>query len=821
MDSFFKIAAVDIDARCNNITPFKYSDMNRQQDAKTGRVFTNDDVKQAWATFMKITNSTKSRAIPCCNPNIQLSDVNPEIFAVFQEKYPYARPIVRNGDLVELQLTKNAKAQEAGWEPITPYIVCKLSYALTNPGFIKKSADADDVWIVSREGMLLDCFPANCPDSSTVDNLFGTARKDPEYTYIDDASVARAVADGDVKFVRDYIFKFNNADQILTHDDYRNRLVHLAAMNYRPKVFQLLVSVKADFNVRNAQGNTPIHLAVQSGNMDCIEELLKLSGQTIEVNVKNTAGQTPLMMAIAYKPKPDPKTGQIPKTELQLPMTMIRYLYNHGASVLDRDALGNNMIHNILLNMPVESDKVTAVKFMLSKGVSADQKNNAGITPLMLAAELIKASGADNLLPPAEIIDTLPENEDTNSMVFEGFWADQTLLPSETIASVNQHLASGNGAGGFNIINAPQLPPADNQGVSEIDPARLSKEQLDLMEIRTMLFNDIIRNNPTKYNKFISVRDIPAGAPVEILDHNCVSATGELISDRIDTAEQCSQQPGGNWVPVKNPSTLVKLELLPESKRIIDAVPDDKLYYPKARPSQDAVPLPAAIQELNATVRAQTSGSANNNTKTTARIANESANNQSANNQSANNQSAIEGFHTEGFYPEGFHTEGFYPEGFHPVLAPLLTGAGHHISAAAGFIGAHAGGFLADLTGQYISKSIVEDPPIDPDNLSSQRRPVAININAIPSIPSTATNTNNISNNKKNNTTHEHPPVMSPVSAGNNTEGFQVNHLDIGRTATRKGIRYFLEDNWTMLIVFLILAVILVFYVSRVAARKK
>lgn len=815
MDSFFKIAAVDIDARCNNITPFSYSDMNRKQDSKTGRVFTSDDIKQAWATFMKITNSTKSRAIPCCNPDIKLSDVNPELVAAVQGKYTYARPIVRNGDLVELQLTRTAKAEEAGWEPITPYIICKLSYALTTPGFIRKSSEADDVWIVGIDGMLLDCFSTNCQDSSSVDNLFGTSRKDPEYTYIDDASVARAIADGDIKFIRDYIFKFNNVNQVLTNDDYGNRLVHLVAMNYRPKVFELLVAVKANFNVRNSQGNTPIHLAVQSGNMDCIQELLKLSGQPIEVNVKNSAGQTPLMTAIAYKPKSDPKTGQVPKTQLQIPMTMIRYLYNHGASVLDRDALGNNMIHFVLLNMVPECDKVTAIKFMLSKGVSADQKNNAGITPLMLAAEKIKVSGADDLLPPAQIIDVLPENEengDNGNSLLEGFWADQKLLPSSTISAVNQHLnvkktngtngangangANNNLAGGNNIIIAPKLPSANNQGVSEIDPARLTKEQIDLMEIRTLLFNDIIRNNPGKYNKFISVRDIPAGAPVEILNHNCVSATGELISDRIDTEEQCAEQPDGHWVPIKNPSTLIKLDLLPESKRIIDAVPDEKLYYAKDRPSQDAVPLPAEIQELNVAARRAQLGNQSGNSKKTNSISGANSN---------NNTSTV-------------------TEGFHPVIMPLIAGGGHHLSAAVGFVAAHASGFLADLTSDYISKSVTNDPPIDADNLSSQRRPAAkkSGVNTYPSFGTNSPNPPNSPNpSPKINikSPPAHPPIISDIAA--NKEGFRANRLNLAEPGMRRGIRYFLEDNWMMLIAFLLLAIVLVVYVSRSGTHRK
>lgn len=793
MDSFFKIAAVDTDARCNNVTPFSYKEMDRKQDAKTGRVFTKNDVNQAWATFMKITNSTNSRAIPCCNPDIKLSDVNPELLAKVQGIYTYARPIVKNGDLVELQLTKTAKANEAGWEPITPYIICKLSYALQTPGVIKKSTDAADVWVVSKQGMLLDCFPTDCKDSTTVDNLFGTTRKDPEYTYIDDASVARAVKDGDVKYIRDYLFKYNNANQVLTHDDYGNRLVHLAAMNYRPKVFELLVAVKANFNVRNAQGNTPLHLAVKHGNMDCIEELVKLSGQTIEVNGKNTRGETPMMLAIAYKPKPNPKTGQISDEQKRLNMTMIRYLYNNGGNVLDRDAYANNMIHIILLSMPATREMSDAVKFMLNKGVPADQKNNAGITPLMLAADKLKATGFDNLLPPAQVIDSL-DSQNASELV-EGFASnpmadiDQILLPSATINAVNQSMPGQNP-----ITTIPESPADNGQGVHEIDHNQLTAEQIELMEIRTMLFNDIIRNNPSKYGKFINVRDIPAGAPVEVLDHKCVSATGESLGSTIDTEEHCAQV-GGNWVKITNPSTLVKLELLPESKRIIDRVPDHKLYYPKKRPSEDAVPLPSVIQELNASVRKQM-----NNGKQINNSSNLPQNSQ-------NPQNATENSKQNGNQK--------IREGFHPLLLAGLFSGSHHLGASAlGAVGGHMLGNTLDAAGEYISKAFTTEPPIDPDNLTSQRRPDITN-----STQTNPTQTNSTQKSQPSTTTfsvttlkaetNTHPPIQPITAIGK--EEFTAMRMQMGKFTNW---RLFFADNWMMLLAFCILAAVLIMYVS-------
>jgi len=740
MNSFFKIAAVDIDARCNNVIPFNIKEMDKKQDSKTGRVFTQDDKKQAWETFMKITNSTRSRALPCCNPDIKIADVNPELLAKVQGIYTYARPIIKNGDLVELQLTKTPKAKEAGWELITPYIICKLSYALMTPGVITKSPEEQDVWVVSKQGMLLDCFPTSCPDSVSVDNLFGTARKDPEYTYIDDATVATAIKDGNVKYIRDYLFKYNNANQVLTHDDYGNRLVHLAAINYQPRVFELLVAVKANFNVRNAQGDTPLHLAVKSGNMDCIEELLKLSGQNIEINPKNNRGETPLMLAISYKPKIDAKTDKIKSTEKGINMIMIRYLYNRGASVLDKDAFGNNMIHIIILYMAPNREMSDAVKFMLGKGVSAEQKNNAGITPLMLTADKLKETG----------------------------------ISKQSAADMGH-------------------------GVHERDIDNYTPEQVELMEIQTLLFNDIIRNNPDKYNKFISIADVPEGAPIEILDHHCVSATGQIIDKNIETAEECQATQDGNWVKIKEPSTKVKIDLIPESKRFIDAIPEKELYYPKIQPSYDAVPLPSAIQELNNSVRQEMTTTTT--VPITASINN--ANNKKSNNESSNNSnnSNNTGDGTNNSTTkEGFHPALLIAGGAHHIMGTLLPAAGHHTL-----------GSLSDLTSEYIKKTLYFEPPIDMDNLSSQNRP---NINK-PKPDNQSKLLNAEIAGKKLKVSNEHPPVKSQLIM--EREAFNALKL----TPTAKNYKLFLADNWMMITTFILLAIVLVLYISNGMSIKK
>ena len=72
-----------------------------------------------------------------------------------------------------------------------------------------------------------------------------------------------------------------------------------------------------------------------------------------------------------------------------------------------------------------------------------------------------------------------------------------------------------------------------------------------------------MRNNPTKYGDYISVDDIPIGAPIEVLDTVCVNNSGmnsNMLTGNEDSEECISK--GGQLVKIKNKTTKIKLELM-------------------------------------------------------------------------------------------------------------------------------------------------------------------------------------------------------------------------------------------------------------------
>jgi hypothetical protein len=126
------------------------------------------------------------------------------------------------------------------------------------------------------------------------------------------------------------------------------------------------------------------------------------------------------------------------------------------------------------------------------------------------------------------------------------------------------------------------------------DYENMSSREKELLQIQTLLFNDILKSNPDKYNKYINVSEVPRGAPVEVLDYMCTGGNDSVTGS--EDRETCEAM-GGQFVKIKNPTTLVKLELLPESERMIAAEEEDELYYPKYPESMPERPLPTLESE--------------------------------------------------------------------------------------------------------------------------------------------------------------------------------------------------------------------------------
>lgn len=140
----------------------------------------------------------------------------------------------------------------------------------------------------------------------------------------------------------------------------------------------LLIDHHANLNVRDEDGNTPLHLAVGYGGRDTLLPILIKAGA--DLNAINHEGLTPLHMAL--------------KDSLFYPPA-VRLLLEHGADKSVLTPSGDTLLHWAISNNPERTlhepllwHKESAVRILLEMGVDPNRPNRVGITPLQKAESL-------------------------------------------------------------------------------------------------------------------------------------------------------------------------------------------------------------------------------------------------------------------------------------------------------------------------------------------------------------------------------------------------------------------------------------------------
>jgi len=147
--------------------------------------------------------------------------------------------------------------------------------------------------------------------------------------------------------------------------------LHVAARNDHAATVMKLLLAGTDPNVRDAQRNTALHVAIREESGKAVEALLKSPGT--DVNAINQAGETPLMLA-AIKGNLD----------------IARELVKRGALVNEP---GWSALHYAAAG-PNEH----LVRWLVGQGADIDARSPNGTTPLMMAAGYGGLSGAGILI---------------------------------------------------------------------------------------------------------------------------------------------------------------------------------------------------------------------------------------------------------------------------------------------------------------------------------------------------------------------------------------------------------------------------------------
>ncbi|KAF2879739.1 hypothetical protein ILUMI_26435, partial [Ignelater luminosus] len=146
-----------------------------------------------------------------------------------------------------------------------------------------------------------------------------------------------------------------------------NTPLHEAIFNRNDNisVISLLLSNGADANIKNVEGLTPLHLGIMIDNYKVVHELLVYKA---DVNVQYKAGKTPLHMAI-----PEPLDGVVDSSFCgQAVYKVIEELVSHKADINIKNDAGYTPLHQAVLS----NQRLDIVSLLLSNGANVNIKSD-------------------------------------------------------------------------------------------------------------------------------------------------------------------------------------------------------------------------------------------------------------------------------------------------------------------------------------------------------------------------------------------------------------------------------------------------------------
>ena len=212
--------------------------------------------------------------------------------------------------------------------------------------------------------------------STNIPNKKGETAQDIPLNKDGDCLLHNACQWGDVDTVRHLVINERCNPNIQSYTS-ENTPLHIAVKSGQDGIIvQLLLCKECDFNVQNKDGDTPLHIAVRYGQGDIIVQLL--SCEECDLNVQNRECDTPLHIAVRQN-----KTGAIS-----------HLLAHQQCNVNVQNQVCDTPLH---IAVRYGQDDIF-VQLLLHKKCDPNAQNRNGDTPLHIAIRQNKRAAISRLL---------------------------------------------------------------------------------------------------------------------------------------------------------------------------------------------------------------------------------------------------------------------------------------------------------------------------------------------------------------------------------------------------------------------------------------
>lgn len=175
---------------------------------------------------------------------------------------------------------------------------------------------------------------------------------------------------------------FQQARKLLEEQFKGLKLLHFAIEEGHLGMVSRLLRFGCSPESKNEQGQTPFHVAVQSGNLECAQQLLNtvaMDKLAKELEIPDQLGRTPLLLTAIHGQK-----------------AMLEWILRYRANLNHQDSEGNSLLH-----LAIRHRRISILEVLFAPGqsqrINLELTDSRGRTALHLASELAYVLGIRSL----------------------------------------------------------------------------------------------------------------------------------------------------------------------------------------------------------------------------------------------------------------------------------------------------------------------------------------------------------------------------------------------------------------------------------------